>query len=96
MPAIRTSAGDNSHVNSKDFGRIAHSAAVQQGDENQREWYNGIRGGSGADANGQTQKVSAQQRYAKSDKNSDVTVSSKPSKGATDRASSQRAGGKGK
>ena len=51
----RTSAGDNSHVNTKDFGKIAHSAqkdspelrahqrAIAQGDENQRENYNTVR-----------------------------------------------------
>ena len=61
-PRVRTSAGDNKSVNSAAFGKIAHSAAVQQGDENQREWYNGIRGTQNTDqydGGGKTSKAAA-------------------------------------
>lgn len=85
-PRVRSSAGDNSSVNSAAFGKIAQSASKpkpnsaeqQQGDENQREWFNGVRGGLGIDANGQRQKVSRME------------------KDGAYRATSQRAGGKGK
>lgn len=82
---VRTSAGDNSNVNSDVFGKIAHSAAVQQGDENQRETFNAVRGSYGL-------KVDGSKGYAFKSGKAEVK------KGIANEQSrkDQRAGGKGK
>ena len=90
-PKVRTDAGDNSNVNSAVYGKIAESApknsiAIQQGDENQREGFNQVRGqyvtNPGSNKKYYTSKVSS----------SDA----KKSSGAMAEYKYERTGGKGR